>query len=251
MQITKIAFLGSKEIGLACLKHLIKKEKQLACKVVCVLSNNRKLQSDSEENLSSVAAKAKIPFLNDIDDILELPEIDLLISVQYHKILKEKHLLKAKKLNVNLHMAPLPEYRGCNQFSFAIINKESVFGTSLHQMSVGIDDGPLLAERRFKIPKNCFVDELYDLTFKESMFLFEESLPSLLNGSLKPIEQSSINAKRREIHFRKEINQLKHIDPTWDSEKITRHIRATAMPGFPPPFMIVGKKKIKFLTEYD
>ena len=245
----KIAFLGSKQIGLLCLKHLIEKGPELGCEIACVLSNNRILESGCNETLTGLASLSGIPFLDDLDDILELDDIDLLISVQYHKILSEKHLLKAKEMNVNLHMAPLPEYRGCNQFSFAILNQEEEFGTTLHEMRNGIDDGPILAQRRFEIPDNCFVEELYDLTFKESFALFKESLPSLVSGKLAPVEQDQINTNRREIHYRSEIDEIKKIEACWSNEKIIRHIRATAMPSFSPPFMKVGNKKINFSVE--
>ncbi|MDC1004988.1 formyltransferase family protein [Opitutales bacterium] len=245
----KIAFLGSKKIGLQCLKHLIEKGPELGCEIVCVLSNNRILESSCNETLTSLASLSGIPFLDDLDELLELDDIDLIISVQYHRILSEKHLLKAKEMSVNLHMAPLPEYRGCNQFSFAILNQEEEFGTTLHEMRNGIDDGPILAQRRFKIPDNCFVDELYNLTFNESIALFKESVPSLVSGKLAPVEQDQINAIRREIHYRSEIDEIKKIEACWSTEKIIRHIRATAMPSFPPPFMKVGNKKINFSVE--
>ena len=245
----KIAFLGSKQIGLLCLKHLIERGPELGFEVVCVLSNNRILESGCNETLTSLASLSGIPFLDDLDDLLELDDIDVLISVQYHKILSEKHLLKANEINVNLHMAPLPEYRGCNQFSFAILNQDEEFGTTLHEMRNGIDDGPILAQRRFAIPHDCFVEELYDLTFKESIALFKESLPSLISGNLVPVEQDQINTTRREIHYRSEIDEIKTIEANWSNEKIIRYIRATAMPSFPPPFMKVGNKKINFSVE--
>ena len=65
-------------------------------------------------------------------------------------------------------MAPLPEYRGCNQFSFAIVDGKKEFGTTLHKMEEGIDNGDIIAESRFDIPENCFVKELYELTYKTS-----------------------------------------------------------------------------------
>ena len=178
-----------------------------------------------------------------------MPKVDIVISVQYHQILKRIHLQKASQLNVNLHMAPLPEYRGCNQFSFAIINGDAEFGTSLHLIDEGIDSGPLIAEKRFKIPEYCFVDQLYELTFKESFSLFENTLPALITGGFKTIPQNKIQKQRSEIHYRREIEEIKQIDSNWTKEKILSHVRATAMPGFSPPLMKVGNKTIKFLVE--
>ncbi|MBK8684503.1 MAG: hypothetical protein IPN26_05660 [Bacteroidetes bacterium] len=73
--------------------------------------------------------------------------MDFLISVQYHQILNERHIQKARTLAINLHMAPLPEYRGCNQFSFAILDQYPEFGTTLHVMDERIDHGDILFEK--------------------------------------------------------------------------------------------------------
>jgi hypothetical protein len=40
------------------------------------------------------------------------------------------------------------------------------------------------------------------------------------------------------------MDDIKVIDFSWDREKIERHIRATSMPGFPPPYCIVAEKKV-------
>jgi len=248
MRTKQVVFMGSKEIGLACLDHLVASQLKLGFEIAGVLTNNRSL-GVQERSVSESARKNGISILKDLDEFLEMPKVDIVISVQYHQILKRIHLQKASQLNVNLHMAPLPEYRGCNQFSFAIINGDAEFGTSLHLIDEGIDSGPLIAEKRFKIPEYCFVDQLYELTFKESFSLFENTLPALITGGFKTIPQNKIQKQRSEIHYRREIEEIKQIDSNWTKEKILSHVRATAMPGFSPPLMKVGNKTIKFLVE--
>ena len=240
--------MGSKEIGQSCLDHLVASQSQLDFEIIGVLTNKRSL-GFQEGSVYESAQKVGIPVLKNLDEFINLPTVDIVISVQYHKILKENHLRKASLLNVNLHMAPLPEYRGCNQFSFAIINGDTEFGASLHKIDEGIDSGPLIAERRFQIPEYCFVDQLYELTFKESFILFRNTLPNLISGDFEIISQNKTQSQKSEIHYRKEIEEIKQIDPNWTKEKILSHIRATAMPGFSPPFMKVGNKIIKFLVE--
>ena len=51
------------------------------------------------------------------------------------------------------------------------------------------------------------------------------------------------------LHYKHEINDLKCIDPNWDKEKIERHIRATSMPGFEPPYYMENGKKMYFSQE--
>ena len=117
---------------------------ELDLKVIGVLTQARK-EFGGDNDLAGLATAHNIPVLNSLD---ELPECDFLYSVQYHEILKQEHINKATKLAVNLHMAPLPEYRGSNQFSFAIIEGRSEFGTTIHQMDARIDHGDILFQKR-------------------------------------------------------------------------------------------------------
>lgn len=237
-----IVFLGSKQIGYQCLEYLIENAKKLDYNILGVLTNSR------GENIKTLAQKAQIPVLNDLDAFLALKEeVDIAISVQYHLILKKEHINKAKDITINLHMAPLPEYRGCNQFSFAIIDGKSEFGTTLHRLEEGIDSGDILFEKRFPMEQDIWVDQLYEKTFKASLELFQESLSKILANQYKCTPQKELISERgTTLHYRKEIQEIKRIDLNWSSEKIQSHIRATYFPGFEPPYTQIGNQKIYF-----
>lgn len=246
---TTIAFLGTKEIGYKCFESLVALKDILNLRIVAVLTNGRKLFTEGK-TLRELAIEMNIPVFEDLNQLIAGPDIDLIISVQYHQILKPAHIAKAKRIAVNYHMAPLPEYRGCNQFSFAIVNGDKVFGTTLHRLENGIDSGDILAEKRFPIPENSTVFELYDLTFARTVELFKETVPLLVSGEYQLKSQASFLAARgTSIHLRKEIEELKRIDLDWPAEKILRHLRATSMPGFPPPTARLGPFTVKLLLE--
>ena len=241
----KIVFLGSKEIGAFGLEYLVSNEKSLNAKVISVFTNPM-ISMNSPGNLAQFAQSKNIPVLDNLEDLLNLPEVDYIISVQYHEILHQKHISKARELAVNLHMAPLPEYRGCNQFSFAILDEATTFGTTLHVMETGIDSGDILFERRFPIPKDITVGELFRQTTVESKTLFVESIPLILSGKYSRTPQKTLYALRpHHFHLRDEVNHIKQIDVSWSEEKIDRHIRATYFPPFPPPYCLVDGKKIE------
>ena len=239
----KVVFLGSKEVGFAAFKHLIDFSTPLQIEVIGVLSNDRKI-SENSDSIIELANSNDIPIISRLDDLLTLPQIDFLISVQYHEILEQKHIDCAKELAINLHMAPLPEYRGCNQFSFAIIDGAKEFGTTLHVMESGIDSGDLLFENRFPVDKNDTAQTLHKKTTNASIGLFKNSIKNIFRGNYFRIEQSTLYQLRKQnFHLRKEINDIKEIDLSWSEEKIDRYIRATYFPPFPPPFcMIKGQK---------
>jgi methionyl-tRNA formyltransferase len=238
----KLIFLGSKPIGYQCFDWLLQAQGELNIEVAGVLTQARK-EFSGDNDLTSLAAKYNVPVIASPDDV---PECDILYSVQYHQILKAEHIAKAAQA-VNLHMAPLPEYRGSNQFSFAIIDGKEEFGTTIHRMDTRIDHGDILFQKRFRIPENCWVNELYELTFDASLKLFQQTLKHIVEGNYTPVSQQSLVHKYgTSLHFRNEIAALKQIDLGWDREKTERHIRATFMPGFEPPYTIIDGKKIYF-----
>ncbi|MBK7763040.1 MAG: hypothetical protein IPI46_06655 [Bacteroidetes bacterium] len=247
MQKQTLLFLGSKPIGYHCLLYLLQNRELLQIEIVGLMTNDNPVFSKSL-SLKSLANEYQIPLIDHLDDI---PKADYIYSVQYHEILKAHHIAKAKKIAVNLHMAPLPEYRGCNQFSFAIVDEKKEFGTTIHKIHTGIDDGDILFEQRFPIPENCWVAELYQLTYEASLILFKTSISKLLKGDFTPASQNDLRFQRStSIHYRNEINNLKKIDLNWDQEKIDRHIRATYMPGFEPPYTLLGNEKIYFTKSW-
>jgi methionyl-tRNA formyltransferase len=215
----------------------------LGLEVAGVLTQGRK-EFGGEHDLAALAGMHGIPVFESPEDI---PACDIIYSVQYHLILKQRHIDKAREIALNLHMAPLPEYRGCNQFSFAIVDGKKEFGTTIHEMDAGIDHGDILFEKRFAIPEDCWVQELYELTLDASVALFENTLPAIVAGDYtKTPQQALIGARGSSIHYRKDIAALKVIDLNWDADSISRHVRATSMPGFEPPYAFVGEHKVYF-----
>ncbi len=113
-----------------------------------------------------------------------------------------------------------------------------------HQLEAGIVSGKIIAETRFELPKNCLVNELYDLTFKESLALFEHSIKNFIAGKYRLTDQKSlITSRGMNIYYRKDIEKIKNIDLSEDPDEISRKVRATSMPGFEPPFTLINGEK--------
>jgi methionyl-tRNA formyltransferase len=241
----KLVFLGSKPIGYNCLAHLISKREKLNVEIAGILTRQR-IEFGEGNDLKRLANEHDIPVLNTLS---EIPECDIIYSVQYHELLKQQHIEKAKQIAINLHMASLPEYRGANQFSFAIIDKKTEFGTTIHKIDSRIDHGDILFQERFPIPPECWVTDLYELTYNASLQLFRETLPTIIDGSYTLTPQKDLLEKYGcSLHYKDEIADLKKIDLDWDKEKIERYIRATLMPGFEPPYTTIEGKKV-YLTQ--
>lgn len=240
---TRIVFLGSKPIGYQCLSFLLEKKDALNVEIIGVRTQARK-EFGMEHDLTELAAAHTIPLLASLD---ELPPCDIIISVQHHELLRSQHIDQAKAIAVNLHLAPLPEYRGCNQFSFAIMDEVREFGATLHRIDTRIDHGDVLFEQRFSIPENCWVNDLYAMTFEAGLQLFRDTLEALVTGAYTPVPQSELMKTRpSSLHYRSEIQQLKQVNLDAPRSLIEKTIRATYMPGFEPPYALIDGKKVHF-----
>ncbi len=245
--IKTIIFLGSKPIGYECFTFLVDNAAKIGLRVAGLLTQPRKEFGEGHD-LVALAEASNIPVIASPHD---MPECDIIYSVQYHKILKQHHIDKARQVAVNLHMAPLPEYRGSNQFSFAILEGKKEFGTTIHQMAAGVDNGDILFQKRFPIKEGWWVHDLYEQTYKSSLNLFRQTLGHIVEGKYTPVAQELLVGKYgTSMHYRREMGALKAINLKWDKEKIELHIRATSMPGFEPPFCWIDGEKMYFTRTY-
>lgn len=242
----KVVILGSKPIGYECLAWAISQREMLHIEITGILTRQRK-EFGGEHDLEKLAQNFNIPVLAALE---QLPECDILYSVQYHEILRAEHIQKARQAAVNLHMAPLPEYRGSNQFSFALLDGKTEFGTTIHLLDERIDHGAILFQKRFPIPEDCWVQDLYQLTYDASVRLFRQTFAHIVQGNYHPVPQQDLVPKYgTNLHYKKEMESLKVIDLGWDRAKIEQYIRATSMPGFEPPYGVVNGRKVHFTTD--
>lgn len=241
-----IVFMGAKDIGAQCLEILVDFcSTNPQHSILGVLTNQRGV------SISECCREKGIVEIASLDEFLNLSGVDLLISVQYHEILQQRHISNAK-LAVNLHMAPLPEYRGCNQFTYAILHERREFGTTIHVIDEGVDTGDILFEDRFAINPNMWVSDLYDLTVLRSAELFKASIPKLISGCYQKTPQSQLIGKRGSMTgFRKDIEELKFIKNFSSRSEFDRQIRATSMPGFSPPYVLIKGERFDIKAVKD
>lgn len=236
--------MGGKQVGYSSLLFLLEHSEKLNVEVVGIFENTTSALSTSKYALLTLAQEFGIPHFNDKTKLEGYSDVDFIFSVQYNEILTENEIQVAKEMAVNLHMAPLPEYRGCNQFSFALLDEAKEFGTTLHVLEPQTDAGAILFEKRFKILPEEFVTSLYEKTLKASIELFREKVEDILNGNYMLTPQPELFEERgTSFHLRSEINQIKRIESSWDIEKQKRHFRATYFPAFSPPVLIDGIKE--------
>ncbi len=85
---------------------------------------------------------------------------DLIIVAAFGQLLPKSILDIAPC--VNLHASLLPLYRGASPVQQALLNRDNFTGVTAMLMEEGLDSGPILAYRYFKLPSTMLLPELMD-----------------------------------------------------------------------------------------
>jgi len=110
---------------------------------------------------------------------IEGKSIDLAVSVFYDKIIKAWFIDRCRRI-INLHNGPLPRYRGVSPINWALKNEEREHGVTLHEITPGIDDGPVIGQLKYSIyPEFDEVIDVYRRALEYGWVLFQQSMPLL------------------------------------------------------------------------
>lgn len=127
---------------------------------------------------------------------------DLAVSVTYDKIIKDWFIKKCNQI-INIHNGPLPKYRGVSPINWALKNKESTHGVTIHEITPGIDDGPIISQVIFSIyPAIDEVMDVYKRCLDFGWVLFLQTIPLLDN--IKAKKQTEKDA----VYYHKNQNNL-------------------------------------------
>jgi methionyl-tRNA formyltransferase len=109
----------------------------------------------------------------------EAEPIDLAISIFYDKIIRADFIDHCGRI-LNIHNSALPRYRGVRPINWALKNGEREHGVTLHEITPGVDDGPIVAQVRFPIwPDHDEVADVYQRCLAFGQTLFEQTMPIL------------------------------------------------------------------------
>lgn len=114
----------------------------------------------------------------------------LAISVFYDRILPAWFIEKCDRI-LNIHNGPLPRYRGVSPINWALKNGERSHGVTIHEITPGIDDGPIVAQMQFSIyPTFDEVRDVYARALEFGWTLFEQTMPILDAIEATPQDES-------------------------------------------------------------
>lgn len=118
---------------------------------------------------------------------------DLLVSMSFNQILRKDILNVAPQGFINCHAGALPFYRGRNILNWALINGETEFGITVHDVDEGIDTGDIIVQRMFPIGINDTYGSLLELAYEGCADVLFEALSLLESGAAKRTKQDTID----------------------------------------------------------
>ena len=148
-------------------------------KTICVVTGERLAQSPSHERGMSlqefVAARGVMFDVCEDVNTHPLPSswlgpATLGISFGAPWIFRARLIAQFGGKLVNAHHAPLPRGRGGGGFSWQILQSDRAGGCVIHQVTTGIDDGPILKLRKYRFPRSCKVPAEFDVYASDQMY---------------------------------------------------------------------------------
>ena len=127
---------------------------------------------------------------------------DLAVSIFYDRIIKDWFIRKCHRI-LNLHNGPLPRYRGVSPINWALKNGENEHGVTIHEITPGIDDGPIVGQIKYSIyPEFDEVIDVYNRGIEYGWTLFQQTMPMM--QKIKPRPQNHSEA----LYYNKDQNAL-------------------------------------------
>jgi methionyl-tRNA formyltransferase len=110
---------------------------------------------------------------------------DFLVTAAFGQILSQEVLDIPRYCSVNIHASLLPKYRGPNPVQWAIINGDTITGVTIMEVSLGVDEGPMMHKIETPIDPDENADELTQRLAQLGAQILPEALRHVTSGTLK------------------------------------------------------------------
>lgn len=189
-------------------------------------------KSSTKAEMSQIASDVPVFTANSRGELNELleqhpPKSRLGILVDYGVIVSQD-IIEAFPLGIlNSHFSLLPELRGADPISFAILTGAKRTGVSLMLLVEAMDEGPLLAQTELKLSDSITTPELTDELIELSNKCLEQIIPLYLENQVVPQPQEQVTIGDKKASYTRKLTKADGIiDWTKPAMQIEREIRA-------------------------
>jgi methionyl-tRNA formyltransferase len=239
-----IIFFGTEEFSLTALTGLIEAGYTIGAVVTKPDSKKGRGQHLMPPSVKVLATKHNIPVwqpakLAEITDSVKEIDNPAAVLVSYGKIIPQSIIDLFSPGIINVHPSLLPKYRGPSPIEAAIKNGDAATGVSIMQLSKEMDAGPVYMAKEYPLTGTETRPELYHALADIGTDLLLETLPGILDGTIRPVAQDDSKASYCKLLQKEDAK----IDPTAiTAVEAERHVRANL--GFPKTKVQIGSHEI-------
>ena len=245
---------GSTDFTADCILQLIKLDNVNISSVIAPIDSKKDRKGNIIiSEVSKIALENNIKLLKpeningeDFNKTLSDLKPDFLIVVAYGKILSKKTLSIPKIMPINIHGSLLPILRGASPVEHALLNGFCMTGTTLQKMDYKLDEGDIILQEEFEIPKNWQFYELYEEIKKSGV--------NLLKEFFSDVDKYILNMKKQDDKKATYCKKIKKEDGKLDFTKsaLSLHNMTKAFVRYPTAFCFYDNFMIKvFKSEYQ
>lgn len=202
-----------------------------------------------DQVLSDLAGQSGVPSLShrdvNSDDFLGLipaVDYDLFVSMSFDQIFSSELIELPRLQTINCHAGKLPFYRGRNVLNWVLINGETEFGITVHQVDEGIDTGDILTQLTLPITDEDTYATLLTRAHEACPELLIETVEALRSGSVRRQRQSEIHPVGSYCRIRSAGDE--RLEWGRPSREIFNFVRAICRPG-PEARSWIGASEIR------
>lgn len=180
------------------------------------------------EHVDHLTANDEREFLRDVRSPAYREHIaglapDLLVSAAYARIVPDDVLGLATIGAINVHPSLLPEYRGVGAVWWAIYEGRSTVGVTIHQMTVLVDTGPILAQASLNVTPDAEPVEVWRTLGDLALPLLRMTIEKIrATGRIAGTPQPAGGSYRSQPH--KELRRLE-LDWSLSADELQRRSR--------------------------
>lgn len=120
--------------------------------------------------------KDRAAFERKLNSVIEAYEPDIICLAGFMRVLTEEFISRWQGKMLNIHPSLLPKYRGLNTHARAIEAGDTEAGCSVHEVTVELDEGPMMGQRRVPILPADTAEDLAQRVLIEEHILYPDAL---------------------------------------------------------------------------
>ncbi|MCC7016150.1 MAG: hypothetical protein IT564_02970 [Rhodospirillales bacterium] len=151
---------------------------------------------------------------------------DVLVSVNFRKMIPERVYRMAPLGAYNIHDSLLPAYKGFAPSAWAMIRGETMTGVTFHELTNEVDGGAIVCQRPVPILPDDGIGDLICRLAAESVLLLTEALPRIVAGTAERRPQEPGSG----FFMPRRTAKDDYVDWTWTGRALADFVRAVSPP---------------------